>query len=373
MEYNNGLDSAVREDQQQPTEKQGGEKKNVLLTSEELSVFCDQIALLLESGMTLRDGIGMLAEDEEKTNARVKVCSQMRETIEETGSLYIALKENEKDWPHYMIEMVDIGEETGRLEDIMRNLSAYYIREGKIRSAASSAITYPLVLGSMMVVIIAVLLWRVMPVFRRVLDSMGVDASSSGVQLMSVGTIAGWVVLGLIAAAVVAVLVILVQMKTGKREQVLRFLRKVFKPVRNITQKLSASRIAGMLGMMLSSGFPVESALDMTANALEDEESIEKVKGIQDGMAKGETFADAITQTGLFGDFYNRILKIGTASGHETQVLAKIAEVYEEQTEDDLNRLISLIEPILVGLLSVVIGAVLLSMMLPMAGVMSSL
>ena len=75
----------------------------------------------------------------------------------------------------------------------------------------------------------------------------------------------------------------------------------------------------------------------------------------------------------LFGDFYNRILKIGSASGHEPQVLSKIAEVYEEQVEDDLSRLISLIEPVLVALLSIVIGAILLSMMLPMAGVMSSL
>ena len=380
MDYNNDygteerkeMDSAAKGDKQ-PSEKRNGENKNVLLTAEELSVFCDQIALLLESGMTLRDGIGMLAEDEEKTNARVKVYSQLRETIEETGSLYIALRENEKDWPHYMIEMVDIGEETGRLEDIMRSLSAYYIREGKIRSAASSAITYPLVLGGMMVVIIAVLLWRVMPVFRRVLDSMGVDASSSGVRLMNIGTIAGWVVLALIALAVIGVLVMLLMMKTGKRDQVLRFLQNTFRPIRNVTGKLSASRVAGMLGMMLSSGFPVENALDMASNALEDEESIEKVKKIQTGMAEGETFADAVTNTGLFGDFYNRILKIGSASGHEPQVLAKIAEVYEEQAEDDLSRLISLIEPVLVGLLSIVIGAVLLSMMLPMAGVMSSL
>ena len=90
-------------------------KENILLTSEELSVFCDQIALMLESGMTLKDGIDMLAEDEEKQGARVRPYSLMLETIEETGSLYIAMKERETEWPHYMIEMVGIGEETGRL------------------------------------------------------------------------------------------------------------------------------------------------------------------------------------------------------------------------------------------------------------------
>lgn len=347
-------------------------KKSVLLTSEELSVFCDQIALMLESGMTLRDGIDMLAEDEEKSHARVKVYGKMRETVAETGSLYIALRENEEDWPHYMIEMVGIGEETGRLEDIMRNLSSYYLREGRIRSAASSAVTYPLVLGAMMVVIIGVLLWRVMPVFRRVLASLGVD-SSSGVNLMNIGAIAGWVVLAIIALLVLAVLVVAILMRTKHRDSVMAFLRNLLPPVRNVTHKLSASRIAGMLGMMLTGGFPIENALQMAANALEDKESIDKVEEIRKSMEEGDSFADAIGKAQLFGDFYNRILKIGAASGHEPQVLSKIAEVYEEQVEDDLSRLISLIEPVLVALLSIVIGAILLSMMLPMAGVMSSL
>ena len=351
----------------------GNEKSTAVLTSEELSVFCDQIALMLESGMTLRDGIDMLAEDEEKQGAKARPYSRMRETVEETGSLYIAMKEREDEWPHYMIEMVGIGEETGRLEDIMRNLSSYYLREGKIRDAASSAVTYPLVLGVMMVVIIAVLLWRVMPVFRRVLGSLGVDPSGSSVRLMNVGSVAGWIVLSLIAVLIIAVVVVALLMRTKHRDRVLAFLRKLLPPVQRVSHKLSSSRIAGMLGMMLSGGFPIENAIDMAANALDDEQSISKVNEIKKSMDGGEPFADAVASSGLFTDFYNRVLKIGAASGHEPQVMTKIAEVYEEQVEDDLSRLISLIEPVLVALLSIVIGAILLSMMLPMAGVMSSL
>ena len=349
------------------------EDKKALLTSEELSVFCDQIALMLESGMTLRDGIGMLAEDEAKTETRIRIYSKMQDTIEETGSLYIALRENEEDWPHYMVEMVGIGEETGRLEDIMRSLSAYYVREGKIKTAASSAVTYPLVLGIMMVVIIAVLLWRVIPVFRRVLGTLGVDSSSSGMKMMNIGATAGWVVLAIIALAVLTIIVFYLLTKTSARDKVMRFLRNALPPVRKVTHKLSASRIAGMLGMMLTGGFPIENALGMAANALDDEESIEKVQQVQEDMRDGETFADAMANTGLFGDFYNRILKIGSASGHDPEVLERIAGVYEDQLEDDLSRMIGLIEPIMVALLSIVIGAILLSVMMPMAGVMSSL
>ena len=82
---------------------------------------------------------------------------------------------------------------------------------------------------------------------------------------------------------------------------------------------------------------------------------------------------DSMAESGLYSDFHNRMLKIGSASGHEPQVLSRIAEIYEEQAEDDMAKAVSLIEPVLVALLSIVIGAVLLSMILPMAGVMSSL
>ncbi len=352
----------------------GTGKKKLAMTSEELSSFCDQVALMLDSGMTLRDGIEMLAEDEAKEDVKNHPYRDLIEVVSSTGSLYEAMKANEDKWPDYMMEMVGIGEETGRLEDIMINLSNYYQREGRIRSAAMSAITYPLVLGVMLVVIIGILLWRVLPVFNRVLESLGVvEGAGGGSTLMRIGTIAGWVVLGLIGAVVVAAVVILILMKTRKRDKVLQFLKGLIPPVRKVSAKLSSARVAGILGLMLSSGFPMENALQMAPAALSDQESIAKVNIIRDHMQEGETFSEALSKSGLFADFHNRMLKVGAVSGHEPQVMSKIAEIYEEQVEDDLGRLISIIEPTLVALLCVVIGAILLSVMLPMAGVLGSL
>ena len=351
----------------------GAKKKKRIMSSEELSSFCDQIALMLSSGMTLRDGIEMLAEDEQKGKDKVHPYTNLYKVVDETGSLYVAMKENEQDWPSYMIEMVDIGEQTGRLEDIMHSLSTYYQREGRIRSAAVSAITYPLVLGIMLVVIIGILLWRVLPIFRRVLESLGVNASGGGSVLMSVGAWAGWIVLGLIALVVICAIVIAILMQTKARNKVLNFLKNLFPPVKRLTEKLSASRVAGILGLMLSSGFPMENALEMAPAALADQESINKVNFIREEMKKGETFSDALSRSGLFADFHNRMLKVGAASGHEPQVMEKIAEIYEVQVEDGLDHLISIVEPTLVALLSIVIGAILLSVMLPMAGVLSSM
>lgn len=339
------------------------------LSPEELSSFCQQIALMLDSGMTLYDGIDMLAADETEEHGLYRT---LLEGMGGTGSLYEALRQDAA-WPRYMVQMVGIGEETGRLEDIMLALAQYYEREGRIRSAASSAITYPLVLGAMLVVIILVLLWRVLPVFNRVLESLGVGAAESGTVLMNLGATVGWVVLGLIGLVGLVVLACLVLMKTPWRDRVTRTLQQLFPPLKKLNDKLSSARVASMLSLMLSSGYPMESALEMAPYALTDEKAAKRVEGVRLAMENGATFAEALGQAKLFEDFYTRMIRVGAASGHEPQVMGKIAAIYEEQVEEGFTRLMAIIEPTLVALLSVVVGAILLSVMLPMAGILSNL
>ena len=256
---------------------------------------------------------------------------------------------------------------------VMRGLEAYYAREDRIRSSVISAVTYPLVLGIMLVLIVFILLWRVLPVFRRVLSSMGVAMSESGSMLMRLGTAVGWVVLVLVAVIVLAVLVLVLLSRTGRKEQVLSFARNFVPSLTRLSRKISASRVSGVLSMMLSSGFPMEEALEMTGNVLSDREAANQVGLIRNGLEEGKTFADAVSDTNLFDELHTRMIRMGSATGHEDQVLGKLSELYEEQVESEITRLISIIEPTLVALLAVVIGAVLLSVMLPMAGILTSL
>lgn len=341
------------------------------LSSAELSSFCGQVALILEAGLPLYDGMETLAgADKGSANADIYVSAS--KGVTETGSLYTALKEDNR-WPEYLVEMVGIGERSGQLDKVMRGLEEYYAREDRIRSSVVSAITYPLVLGVMLVVIVLILLWRVLPVFRRVLSSMGMGMSESGSLMMRLGVAVGWIVLALVALVVIGVLVGLVLLKTRHRDKVLNLAQHLMPSLHKLNRKLSASRVASVLSMMLSGGFPTGEALEMTSAVLSDKEAAAKVESIRESLEGGSTFADAITSTGLFDELHNRMITMGSATGREDQVLEKLAGLYEEQVEDDITRLVSIIEPTLVALLSVVIGAVLLSVMLPMAGILSSL
>ena len=332
--------------------------------SAELSSFCSQVALILSAGLPLYDGMETLAETT-RGSEFADLYENASKGVNETGSLYQALQRDDR-WPTYLVEMTGIGEQTGQLENVMNDLSEYYAREDRIRSSVIGAVTYPLVLGVMLVLIIAIMLWKLLPVFQRVLNSMGVEMSASGSGLMRLGSTIGWVVLALVAVVVLAVVVCAILMKTSARDRVLNFIKKIFPPVRELSMKLASSRVASVLSMMLHSGFPTNEAFRLLPSVLSDGEAADKVQGIRRDLDNGAAFADAISNSKLFDPLHDRMIRMGVAAGREDQVMGKIADLYEEQVE-------AIIEPTLIALLAVVIGAVLLSVMLPMAGILSSM
>ena len=341
------------------------------LSSAELSNFCGQVALILEAGLPLYDGMETLA-GADKGSSNADVYAAASKGVTETGSLYDAIKDDKR-WPSYLVEMVGIGEKSGQLDKVMRGLEAYYAREERIHSSISSAITYPMFLGVLLIAIVVILLWKVVPVFRRVLNSMGVGLTESGSMMMRLGVSVGWIIMALVAVLLIAVVAGVVLMRTKHREKVLTLVQKILPAVQQLIKKMSASRVASVLSMMLSSGFPTDEALEMTSNVLDDREAARKVKDIRTKLESGSAFAEAVTRTTLFDDLHNRMITMGSATGQEDQVLGKLASLYEEQVEDGITRLVAIIEPTLVVLLTVVIGAVLLSVMLPMAGILTSL
>ena len=341
------------------------------VSAAELSSFCSQTALILSSGLPLHDGMETLATAAQGTEY-ADLYGAASQHMNETGSLYQALKQDAR-WPDYLVEMVGIGEQTGQLEAVMSGLSEYYGREDRIRGSVVNAVTYPLVLGVMLVLIIVVMLWKVLPVLRRVLNSMGLEMTASGSAMMNLGATVGWGVLALVGVSVLAAVVCAALMRTSARPTVLAVLRRLFPPIRRLSMKLSSSRVASVLAMMLSSGFPTVEALRLLPAVLTDDEAGERVKGMRDELEDGAAFADAVEHSRLFEGLHNRMIRMSVAAGREDQVMKNIAAIYEEQVEADITRLVGIIEPTLIALLSVVIGAILLSVMLPMAGILSSM
>ena len=147
--------------------KQSGEVR--MLSNTALSGFCAQIALMLDAGLSLSDGLAAMAVNDDSPDAALyRVLS---ERVAETGQLSEALKESGR-FPADLAEIVRAGEEAGNLEEIMRRLSPYYERRARVAEAMAHAVSYPIVLGAMLSLVVLVVLWKVVPVFRRVMNGM---------------------------------------------------------------------------------------------------------------------------------------------------------------------------------------------------------
>lgn len=341
------------------------------LNAEELSYFCTQLALILKSGVTLRDGLCILLDDTIDERA-VSLLSQLSTVIDDEKPLYIAM-ESTGSFSPYFINMVKIGEITGRLDDVLESLATYYDREANLKVSLKGAIMHPLILLLMMSAVVGILILKVIPIFNQVFVQLGAQMHATASATIEFASTTGIIIISLIGALVVifSVLAVLSINPTGK-SFVFKLLSN-FTAFRNLLEKVSLSRFCAAMSLMLSSGVETSEALELGAGVLNYKPTSEKVLKCYEKVKHHEPFAQAVTEVGIFPPLYSQMIKISYKSGALDAVWKKISNRYDEDVTDSLNSLVSIIEPLLVGVLSIIIGVILISVMLPLMGVMSSL
>ena len=314
---------------------------------EELALLCEQLAMILESGMALNDSLRMIAHEvDDKEYA--KILEKIADDIDDNKSLSVAL-EDAKIFDDYMIKMVDVGERSGYLDSVMRQLAVYYQRLNETNDKLKDALTYPGILVIMMLGVIALLVVKVLPMFEVVLNNMGVDL--------------GELAYGLILVFVVVVLV--VYMLFIKKD-------KVFVS-RRLSYDLAVAQFAFAMSLFLNSGYDIDDALDMMPALISNKVLKDKVVGFTKDVHSGMSVGDALTSSHIFKSIYNRILVIGFKAGKGDEAMASVAKAYENEVDNSINKMLDIVEPTLVGVLSIIVGIILLSVMLPLMSIMTSL
>lgn len=339
-----------------------------MMASEEISIFCQQIGLILSAGIPLYEGVEALCGDLTDMGWKAEFEALSRR-VNATGSLARALEESGI-FPRYMVEMTRIGESTGRLEQVMAGLQAHYDRESRIRTAMLNAVAYPALLMVMMAGVIGVLMVKVLPVFERTMGGLEMSAGTQTALLLGMNL--GRAVLVVVALVIVAGTVLCLLLRTGLRDRVIAAMSRMVSSVEKITDNLAASRFASVMAMMLSSGYPMEAALRMVPNVMENARARARVEQIARDVQQGIAFCDAVRRCALYSPLHMRMIRTGDMAGQLEQVMDKISAIYAEYVDERLERVVSIIEPTLAVVLSVVIGAILLSVMLPVAGMISS-
>ncbi|NLJ31052.1 MAG: type II secretion system F family protein [Clostridiales bacterium] len=341
------------------------------LCAGDVSLFCAQAAMILKSGIPLQDGIGEIG-DAMENSAGKEMVRLIQAHMEKNGALAPALRHTGM-FPSYMVSMVSIGEKAGRLDNVMEALSLYYEREDRIYRRIRSAVLYPLVLILMMAAVIAVLLIRVLPVFSDVFADLGGNVSDTSGAVLAVGMTIGQVALAVVVLLSLLLAFSLLIAKTRGGSQFLSGLAARFGPTRRLANKISSARFASVMSMMLSSGYDTSDALEMIPDIITSPEVKKKIQLCQNQLREGRPFARAVENAGIFSGIYSGMVSVGAKTGNLDTVMKHLAELYSQDVDETVNRGIAMIEPALAGALSVVIGAILLAVMLPLMGILSSI
>ena len=337
------------------------------LSSSELAAFCLQVSIILKSGIPLHDGLSMLYEDMENANLK-KMLKVVSDEVSAKKPLQDALAKSEA-FPDYMIKMVGIGSLSGKLDDVMASLASYYEREDQMRQSIKSAVVYPMVLILMMFAVMMVLAVKVLPVFSQVFISLGTTLSPGAAAIMNTGLSAGkYSMFLLVLAALICVSVIFL-FKTQKGGDILAALSSMGK----FSEKVAVSRFASSMALMLASGLDTERALKMSSALVTNTKVKVKIGTCVKMIDENKSFIDALSAIDLFPKMTVRMLSLGFKAGSLDIIMRKVADTLEEEIEGTLIKRVSLIEPISVALLSIIIGVILISVMLPLMGVMSSI
>jgi type IV pilus assembly protein PilC len=342
-----------------------------MLTNRELSSFCDQIAMILNAGISPVEGISIMLEDTTTTEGR-EILGKIAKQVDAGQSFHTSISAAGV-FPKYALDMIEIGEHSGRLEEVMRSLSTYYEREENIAENIKSAVTYPFVIIGMMMVVILVLIIKVLPVFNQVFIQLGTQMTGFSKTLLNLGTTISNYALVFIIIIAMLVLLYFFMAKTpaGQRLWGIFCAKSIF--TRPIYDKIASGRFASGMALTMSSGLDTDQSLEMVSRLVDNSVMEQKVNDCRAQIAEGLGFAEALVKTGIFSSMYSRMISIGYKTGSVETVMAKIASGYEEEVDTRMSHLISVLEPTLVIILSVIVCMILLSVMLPLMAVIGGM
>lgn len=342
------------------------------LSNEYVSSFCLEMSLLLHAGIGIEDGLYLLIEDENDKKTK-KILNHVADLVAEGRPFSEALRETGS-FPKYVGDMIETGEQSGRLEQSFQALSDYYDRQVQLTGQIRSALLYPVILMILMLVIIVVLLVKVLPIFNQVYEQLGGTMSGTARMLLNLGT---WIGRAMPVLCIVIGVIVLVAAVVGcsraARGLFVGFYKRMFGN-HGITRRLAESRFASAMAMGMLSGLNTEEAF-RTAMLFQDNvpKARKRYETCLEMLEAGEPMAQCFRENKILEAAFCRILDLGAKSGTSDTAMEEIARRMDDRVQLEIERKVGKIEPTIVIITSILVGIILIAVMLPLINIMSSI
>lgn len=324
--------------------------------TKELAFCCRQLSAMLNSGLTLVKSIDILRTEQENEKAKA-IWQDIYENVQKGESFSSTLEMHSGSFPDFLISMVGAGESSGSLDIIMQRMSDHYMKENKLKNTVKGAMIYPIILAVLCVVIVIFLFTFIMPTFIDMYeDPSKMPALTKIMAAISDFLKTKWylliiIVVGLFFGFRYAMKVPSFRLKVHR----LMIKGKGFGP---LVTKIYTGRFARTLSSLYSSGIPMVECLEKSSAVLGNAYIDEKFVDVVDEVKQGETLSAAITRTEIFEPMFTSVLYVGEESGALDSILEKTAEYYEDESDSAVQRLVSMVEPILLIFMGLIIGLV---------------
>jgi type IV pilus assembly protein PilC len=350
--------------------KRAGLKREIALRPgkvklKDLAVFSRQFATMVNSGLPLLRTLGILEEQTDSSQLK-KVLGELRLDVERGNSLSGALAKHPRTFSPLYISMCRAGETAGNLDQILLRLADTIEKEVTLRQKVKSAMTYPIVVFVMVILILAAMLLFVVPTFKDLYSSLGGTLPLPTRILLGVSDAFRkffWVV---ILLAIGAGWLFRRWIKTERGRRAFdRFKLRV--PIfGSLFQKTALARFARTLGVLSRSGVPILQALDIVKDTVRNEVVADAVRDVQSGVKEGESIAAPLGAHKVFPPMVVQMMAVGEETGQLDQMLEKIADFYDEEVAATVDSLTSLIEPVMIAVVGGAVGLIVISLYLPL-------
>lgn len=343
---------------------------NVVLGSEQVPVvdlvmFCRQMYTVTKAGIPLTRGIRGLAASVRHEHFR-EVLNDVAEKLETGMSLSRAMRQHPKVFDSLFVSMINVGESSGKLDEIFRQIGFYLERDEETRKRVKSAMRYPSFVLIALVIAFVVINIYVIPPFAKMFSKFGAELPivTQGLIATSNAFTTYWPVMLIVLVVLVGGAIYYLRTEQGAYLWGGKKLRLPI--IGSLIERASMARYARSFSLMLSAGVPITQSLSLCAAAIDNPFLSSKIQQIRQGVERGETLLRTHLQAELFTPLVLQMISVGEESGQVDNLLRDVAEFYEREVDYDLKTLTDRIEPLLIIVLAVFITLLALGIFLPL-------
>ncbi len=338
----------------------------------EIAIFFRQFSVMIDAGLPLVQCLEILAANQENPSFQ-KTLTGVRTTVEGGATLANAMRQFPAVFDDLSTNMIEAGETGGILDIILQRLSIYVEKAVKLRAAVKSALIYPVSVVSLAFLIVAALLKWVVPIFANLFMGLGVDLPLPTKIVIGLSHFIGQFWLVFIFGAVGIVFGLKQVRKSPKGRYYFDMTLLKLPILGSLLRKIAVARFTRTLGTLITSGVPILEGLSITARTSGNAVLEEALMKVRKAIEEGRTIVDPLRESGVCPNMVSQMIGVGEATGAMDSMLQKIADFYEDEVDAATKDMMAMLEPVIIGLLGVMVGGIVISLYMPLFSMIAKL